>query len=575
MKSSRIHIIFFLFLIGALGLIGRLFALQVYDYGTFAAFARGQQQVFLDVDPERGSIFAGGANAEPVVLAANRALPNVFAVPRDIEDLDGAVEMLISVLQLEGEGEEDALKERLDKPDDPYEPIADKITQEQATLIREADIAGIVVRDERTRTYPQGSRLAHVLGFIGFDALSERRGVYGLEAAYEQELYGVPGKLRGERDGQGRLLEYTTPPLSTARPGADLILTIDPNIQYQTEKYLGEAAEKYQISGGSIIVLEVKSGAIRALANVPTFDPNYYSEVDDIGVYTNSAISAAYEPGSIFKPITMAAALDSGALLPESTYENIGPVKISGYTISNVLDNYDNQVLSMIDVLRHSLNTGVIFAQKETGQETFLEYLQSFGFGERTGIELPGEASGSIANLFTGREINYATAAFGQGISVTPLQMVAAIGAIANAGTLMEPYIVDRIEYPDGTVDVREPSVVRDVISSKTATRLAAMMTRVVDDGGGYMAQIPGYRIAGKTGTAQIAKIGSAGYEGEYIHSFVGFFPAFDAEYVILTKLDRPVGARYSSVSAAPLFKRVAEYLITYAAIPPDRPDAN
>lgn len=572
MKGSRIHVIFILFVLAAVGLIGRLFALQVVDFGTFAAFARGQQQVFVDVEPERGRILGAGASGDPVIFAANRPLPNVFAVPRDVEDPEETAGRLGDILELSDEDKED-LRNRLDQPDDPYEPIAKKISAEQAAAIEEAAMAGIRVQEERTRMYPQGSRLAHVIGFIGFDALSQRRGVYGLEAAFEEELYGVAGKLRGERDGEGRLLESTASSLSPPQPGADLWITIDPNIQYQAEKYLAEYADDYNISGGSVVVLEAKTGAIRAMANWPVFDPNHYSEVEDIGVYTNSAISAAYEPGSIFKPITMAAALDSGAVLPETVYHNTGSVEISGYTINNVLDTYDNQDLTMIDVLRHSLNTGVIFAEKETGDETFLKYVKDFGFGERTGVPLPGEAAGSLEHLATGREINFATASFGQGISVTPLQIASAIGTIANGGTMMRPYLVDRIVWPDGSEDVTNPEPVREVVSSKTATRLAAMMTRVVDDGGGYMAQIPGYRVAGKTGTAQIASVGSAGYSGEFIHSFVGFFPAFNPEYVVLTKLDRPQGARYSSVTAAPLFREVAEYLITYAAIPPDRPD--
>ena len=226
----------------------------------------------------------------------------------------------------------------------------------------------------------------------------------------------------------------------------------------------------------------------------------------------------------------------------------------------------------MIEVLRYSLNTGAIFVEEQTGHETFVEYVEDFGFGAPVGIALPGEAAGSVENLYTGREINYATAAFGQGISVTPLQLVSAVSTIANGGVRLHPYIVQEVRYPDGTIDVTEPVTVERVLTQRTATRLSAMMTRVVDDGGAIRARIEGYSIAGKTGTAQIPRVGVAGYEEQHIHTFVGFFPAFDPRYVILVKIDRPQGVRYAASTAAPLFRDIAEYLITYAAIPPDNP---
>jgi cell division protein FtsI/penicillin-binding protein 2 len=571
MTTRRLHALFLGFIIFAVVLVGRLFSLQVKDYGTFAAFARGQQFVFADLTPERGSILARNRTGEEVVFATMQDLPLVYAVPKDITDHEAAVNLLRDVLGLE-EADAAELAERLQRADDPYEPVAERLTEEQEARIREADLAGLHVSEARTRTYPQGSRLAHVLGFIGFDDEGQKRGVYGLEAMFEGFLRGDPGKLRGERDGSGRILEAFSDRAASAVPGADIVLTIDPNVQYRTEKALGEAAEKFKVTGGSAIVVEAKTGAIVAMASVPQFDPNKYEEEENVRVYTNDAVSTPYEPGSIFKPITMAAALDTGGVTPETTFENTGTISINGYTIGNVLTQYDGKVMSMIDVLRNSLNTGAIFAMQQAGNDKFLQYLEAFGFGKKTGVELPSEAEGSIANLYTGREINYATASFGQGITATPLQMAMAIGAIANGGTRMEPHIVSEVRYPDGTSERTEPVSVGDVISSRTARQLAAMMVRVVDDGSGYATKIPGYSIAGKTGTAQIPKIGSSGYESSHIHSFVGFFPAFDAEYVILTKLDRPQGARYAEVSAVPVAREIAEYLITYAGIPPDRP---
>lgn len=569
MTRLRLHILFFFLLLWAVVLVGRLFFLQVKDYGTFAAFARGQQHVVEDILPERGLITGYTINGERMIFATNRNWPVVFGVPKDITDLPRAVEVLRGVLQMD-EVSAAELEKRLSDREDPYEPIAEKLSDSQAKTITEAAIPGIVVGSKRDRFYPQGSRLAHVLGFVGYRNNEQRGGTYGIEAAYEDTLRGLPGKLRGERDAQGTILQAFSLQAQPPRPGATIIMTIDANIQYQAEKFLKETVEEWKATGGSIVVLEPKTGAVRAMASVPTYDPNVYAKIEEVSVYTNPAISIAYEPGSVFKPITMAAALDSGAIQPETTYVNTGSTSISGYTISNTLQQY-NGVRTMIDVLRYSLNTGAVFAEQSMKPDTFLSYVKAFGFGEPTGIELPSEAPGSLESLSSKRPINLATAAFGQGLSVTPLQLASAIGAIANGGKLMKPRIVEAIDTPDGEREEFRPVAVRTVIDQRTATRVAAMMVRVVDDGSGVRAKLPGYAVAGKTGTAQIPNVGSAGYGEGSIHSFVAFFPAFDPRYVIVTKVDRPQGARYAESTAVPLFKDLAQYLITYAAIPPDR----
>jgi cell division protein FtsI/penicillin-binding protein 2 len=565
----RLRVSFLLFLLAAVALVGRLFSLQVHEYGILAAFARGQQQVVETLEAERGKIFGRTRDGSLSELATNRDWQRLYAVPREIGDVQKTVAALRDILGLDAAAA-DALSKRLSQHDDPYEPIAEKVSDEQASRIREAGLSGIALAPTRGRFYPNGSRLAHVLGFVGYDEQGNRRGVYGIESFFEEALRGIPGMIRGERDGRGRVLEAFSSGATSPQPGADIILTVDPTIQYQAEKYLRETVEEWGAQGGSVIIMEPQTGAIRALANEPTFDPNAYGKTKDPSFFTNAAVSIPYEPGSVFKPITMAAALDAHAVTPETTYENTGSVTIGGATISNVLQQYNGR-RSMVDVLRYSLNTGAVFAEEKTGHETFAAYVRAFGFGEPTGITLPSEASGSLTNLSSGRPINFATASFGQGISVTPLQLVRAIGAIANGGMLMKPFIVDAIEYPDGRRVETQPEAVRRVIEQKTATQLAAMMTRVVEDGTGVRAKIPGYSIAGKTGTAQIPRVGSAGYEADTIHTFVGFFPAFDPRYVILTKVDRP-HARYAESTAVPLFRKIAEFLMSYAAIPPDRP---
>ena len=569
MRLFRLHFAFSLLALWAVVLVGRLFSLQVHDYGTFAAFARGQQQVVEDLDPERGRVLGSSRGGETVPLATNRDWKKLSAIPKDIQDVEGTSTFLRDLLGLDVAAFTD-LQTRLGREDDPYEPIADRLTDEQVARIREAATPGLFLSDARGRFYPLGVRLAHVLGFVGHTDDGEERGVYGIEAKLESALRGVSGELRGERDGRGTILEAFSQEAHPPQPGADVFLTIDVNIQYQAERALREIVDQFDAAGGTVVVMEPRTGFIRALANEPTFDPNEYGKVEDLGAFMNPAISAAYEPGSVFKAVTMAAALDSGAVTPETTYENTGSVRIGGYTVTNTLQQYNGE-RTMVDVLRYSLNTGAVFAAEQAGQGAFRAYVNAFGFGTATGIMLPNEAGGSLTNLETGRPINYATAAFGQGISVTPLQLVSALGAIANGGTLMKPVLVEAIEYPNGAGEEFRSEPVRRVIQQRTATRLAAMMTRVVEDGSGIRAKIPGYTVAGKTGTAEIPNVGTPGYGQDTIHTFVGFFPAFDARYVILTKVDRPK-ARYAESTAVPLFRRLAEYLITYAAIPPDQP---
>ncbi|OHA49292.1 MAG: hypothetical protein A3B75_02375 [Candidatus Terrybacteria bacterium RIFCSPHIGHO2_02_FULL_43_14] len=313
------------------------------------------------------------------------------------------------------------------------------------------------------------------------------------------------------------------------------------------------------------------TGAVRAMASYPNFNLNNYSEVEDAGVYANPAVSHIFEPGSVFKPITLAAGLDSKAITPSTTFENTGSVKIGNYTISNVVQEAIG-TRTMTETLEESLNTGAIFAEQKTGDETFKKYVQDFGFDEKTGIDLFAETQGNIANLSENRPINFATASFGQGIAVTPIAMANAISAIANNGQLMRPYVVQVIRHANGQEEKTVPKVIRKILSQRTVTDLTAMMVSVVRNGTGKRAQIEGYTIAGKTGTAQVANSDRRGYSDKDIHTFAGFFPAFDPKVLIFIKLDDPKGVRYAEGSAVPLFKEIAQYLITYYSIPPDAP---
>ena len=305
------------------------------------------------------------------------------------------------------------------------------------------------------------------------------------------------------------------------------------------------------------------------MVSSPSFDSNNYSEYQ-LGDFINRNVQELFEPGSSFKPITMSAALDTGAVTPETTYTDTGTVQFGTYTIKN-FNEKANGIQTMRQVLEHSLNTGVIFAENKTGDDKFLNYVVDFGFGQKTGIDMPGEISGNISNLYSGRKINFATASFGQGIAVTPLQLINSYSAIANGGKLMRPYIVKEIIRPDGTKIETQSKIIGTPITEKTSQKMKSILVDVVEKGFDK-ARIKGYDLAGKTGTAQIPAQGG-GYleDNQFIHNFVGFAPAYAPQFVIFIKMDKPEGIKFAADSLSPVFGDMARYLIRYFNIPPTK----
>ena len=407
------------------------------------------------------------------------------------------------------------------------------------------------------RYYPQKFLAAQVVGFFG----GEDMGQYGVEGYYNNKLTGEVKFQEGERNPW---VNFFYSEKNQPRKGEDIILTIDYNIQFKAEQLLKQAKENLSIEGGEIIVMDPMSGKILAMANFPDFDPNEYGTHENFEIFKNNAIQEAFEPGSIFKPITMAAALDQGKITPQTTYVDTGQVKIAGHTIYN----YDKRVwnkMTMTNVLEKSINTGAIFAERQIEHKIFLDYIEKFGFFRRTGIDLQGEILASNKTLKNGRDINFATASFGQGIEVTPIQMAVAYSVIANGGKIVNPYVIEDFDNKD--IDNE------NVISSKSASQITAMLCSVVQSGFSKQARVPGYYIAGKTGTGQIPwtslGINKEGYSDKTWQSFMGFAPAFDPEFLILVKLDNPA-AKTAEYSAIPVFKELAKYIIDYLEIPRD-----
>jgi cell division protein FtsI/penicillin-binding protein 2 len=458
----------------------------------------------------------------------------------------------------------------LTKENDPYEPLRDGVSEEVLGKIKDLKAAGIGYTEKEARFSPEGDLGSQFLGFVGVKD-DKKVGQYGLEGYFEKELAGTPGFISSEKDVAGRWIPISGRDWQKAQDGSDLILTIDRNIQYFACEKLKEAVERHGADGGSVIIMDPKTGAIWAMCSYPDFDPNNYAKIQDINVFNNPATFYQYEPGSVFKAITIAAALDLGKIIPTTTYNDEGQVTVDGWVIKNS-DLAAHGEQTMTQVLDESLNTGAVFAVSQIGADAFRKYVSDFGFGTKTGVELDYENAGSISSLDKKGKIWSATASFGQGISVTPIQVVTAFAAIANGGRLVKPYIIDEVRKNNGQVVKTQPEVVRRVISGNTATLLGGMLVSVVENGHGKKAGVSGYYVAGKTGTAQVPKKEGGGYDPNItIGSFVGFTPVEDPKFVMLTKIDHPRDVVWAESSAAPLFGEIAKFVLNYLKVPPSR----
>lgn len=556
-------LVFFIFFV-AFCILAKLFVLQISRHAIYMALAENQHKSTTELLAKRGEIFLQDDN-QLYPVAVNRELQMAYAVPREMKDVNSASETLSSILDLD----RDFLKNKLDDPNDMFEILKHKLSDDEIQKIKEANIAGIYLSGESFRYYPAGELAAQVVGFVGSNG-DQQRGMYGLEASWEKQLRGEPGSLAQESDSRGRWIPVSDRYLQETKDGPDLILTINHTVQFEVEKILKEAVEGFKADSGTIIVMDPKTGKILAMANQPSFNPNDFASTEDISKFANPAVSLPYEPGSVFKAFTEAIGIDSGKINPDTTYTDTGVVKEAGYEIHNS-DMKSNGVQTMTQVLEKSLNTGVIYIERLVGNKTFADYVQKFGFGEKSKIDLPGEVSGNTRNLGdTNININFFTAAFGQGISITPMQLISGYAALANKGTLMKPQIVDRLRYSDGHEEEIKSEEIRQVISESSSREISQMLRSVVTDGHGKRADVAGYLVGGKTGTAQIAKSDAKGYaEGVNIGSFAGYAPTNDPQFVILVKMVDPKTVQWAESSAAPTFGQVMKFLLEYYKVQP------
>ena len=527
---------------------GRLVIFQLLQGNQWAERGRDTQILEVIARPDRGIIY----DRNHAVLAANGADYQIGASPSLVYEPAEVATALAPILSLPRYEILAKLESRL-----PFVLLSNRVSADIAEAIRVLDYDGIQIDDLPRRIYPQGESLCHTLGYTDLDGV----GGTGLEGYYQPEL---AGEAASARINISPLEEQQT---VIAREGVDLVLTIDRSVQYVVEQQLAQTVREYGARSGSIIVMDPKTGAILAMANYPCYDPYAYYEADT-GLLTNPGVTQLYEPGSVMKLITMAAALDSGTVSPQSTYYDAGIYELGGAKIYNS-DKSGPGVTDMKTLIARSLNVGATYLAVETGTDSFYSYMERFGFGRRTGIDLLSEASGQMflpgSEYWT--ESSLATNSFGQGMSVTPLQMISSISALANDGYLMQPYLVQEIHVGD-EVFTHDPKVLSRPIAPETAQQVTAMAVHAINTHI-WRAQVAGYTVAGKTGTAQIPENGIY-HPTDTIASFVGWLPADAPEIAVLVKIDRPTVSPWGSETAAPAFAELASELVVLLDIPPD-----
>lgn len=547
----------------------RLGYLQVMEHGTYSLLASDQHDLATKLLPTRGQILIKDKSDGALhPLATNKLAYLVYAVPREMKDAVAVAHALATTLALP---DVDLVTKLTKRPNSAYELIAKDVAPNVADQIREQHLEGVGFIKTTGRLYPEELMSGQLIGFVSQDAKGGIRGQYGIEGSFEEELAGTPGSLIAEKDASGRRLAIGTNTLIQAKNGSDIVLTIDRSIQFKACSVIQAAVERHRADGGSIVIMNPQTGAIIAMCSSPDFSPAEYSKISDLNVLNNPATFTPYEPGSIFKPVTLAAGIDAEKITPKTTYVDKGVEEIDDFKIKNS-DGQTRGVQTMTQVLDESLNTGTIFVQRQLGKELFKRYVEAFGFGTTTQIELVPEAKGNIKSLEKKGSIYAATASFGQGITTTPVQMVASFAALSNGGRLMRPYIVDEIIHPDGTRERTKPLEVRRPISSRASRLITGMLTSAVENGHGKQAGVPGYWVAGKTGTAQVPRTDGLGYQKDVtIGSFAGYAPASDPKFVMLVKIDHPRDVQWAEESAGPVFGEMAKFLLTYLQVPPER----
>lgn len=560
----RIRLVYFFLLLFGIVLITRLFFIQIVRVDYYASKAN-RQHLSSSVDFDRGSIYFSEKNGRNISAAIVKKGFQVVINPMDIKDSEAVYDEISTIINID----KNYFMERAGRKNDPYEVLARRVDEDAAKKIKTLNIKGLNVFEDSWRYYPADTLASHVLGFVGYKG-DELAGRYGLESEYERVL---------KRNFQGSSINSFAEIFSDIKKiilsepqEGDIILTVEPTVQSVLEKEIKKVMREYKSSMVGGVIINPKSGEILAMSAAPDFNPNFYSKVDDISVFVNPIVENVFEMGSIMKPLTLAAGLNEGRINVNTVYNDKGYVAFDSARVSNY-DNKARGVVDMQEVLNQSLNTGAIFAMQKLGKDKFSEYMVNYGFNENTDIDLPNEAKSKISNIIKNRrELEYATASFGQGVAITPIAMVKALASLANGGLIMRPYIIKEISIKGLANKKNEPQIVRQVLKKETSEEISRMLARVVDYAlleGKY--KMEHYTIAAKTGTAQIVKEGGGYYNDQYLHTFFGYAPAFDAKFFTFLFIMKPQGVRYASHSLTVPFMNITKFLLNYYEVPPDR----
>lgn len=566
-SEDRAHLVILIWFVVALVILGRALYVQVAKHSYYVDLA-DRQYVSSGANVfDRGTIFFSHYRQEPVPAAQLKTTYRIAIDPTAIVDATSTYTTLSKYIPLE----KDVFMERATKKNDPYEEIAKDVSSDDVALIRSEKLTGVTFIKDNKRAYPQNDVGSKVIGFVGNNGTAIQ-GQYGIERYYNDVL---------TRAEAGQSVNFfaelfadidATRVSTVGKKEGDVVLTIDAEAERALHNVLLETRKEWNsdIIGG--IIMDPSTGAIIAMDSLPSFDPNNFSQVKDASQFLNQDVSGVYEMGSIIKPLTMAAALDAGVVNESTTYNDTGFRDLNGYKVRN----YDGQPrgpgTSMQTILDKSLNVGIVFLVEQLGTKKFQEYFKKFGLGDETGIDLPAEAGGLTKNLDSPVFVDSATSGFGQGIAITPIQTIRALATLGNGGKLVNPHVVDTIIYEDGTTKkmIQDPST--QVLAPETSERISRMLVHVVDTAlANGTRKMDHYSIAAKTGTAQMPQPGGGYYSDRYLHSFFGYFPAYDPKYIIFLYHTYPKGAEYASATLTDPFFKLVKFLISYYEVPPDR----
>jgi cell division protein FtsI (penicillin-binding protein 3) len=543
---------------GFAGVLFRLFTLQVLQAAELTVKADRQHRKAVTVEGGRGGIF----DRQGRVLAMNLDVPSVFGVPASLENPSGVAHDLARVLHVRADEIERKLRQERS-----FVWIARKLDPEQGRHLERLSLEGIGTVLEGRRYYPKGPLLAHVLGFAGMDG----QGLEGVERRYDRYLQGEKQQVVLQRDALGRTVFPRGLNEQAPAPGHNVTLTIDEVIQYIAEKELDEAVTSSRAKSGTAIVMDPRTGAILAMAVNPKFDPNVMRATTP-DHWRNRALTDTYEPGSTMKVVIAAAALEERVMEPGTmVFAENGRMEVASRVIH---DHEKYGWLTFAQVIQHSSNIGTVKTAMKLGEERLYRYFRAFGFGERAEIDLPGEVPGQVKEPKDWERQSLASKAIGQEILITPLQLVTAVSAVANGGWLMRPYIASEIRDAQGTVMLQAgPQVRRRPISAETAQALAGILEGVVTSGTGGRAAVPGFRVAGKTGTAQKLDPQTGAYSKTLtVASFAGFAPVEDPRLAIVVVVDEPQTEQWGGAIAAPVFRKIVEQALPYLGVPSKAP---